>query len=330
MKNLTTKVLIIDDIDEAIDDYEQILCSFADQKGFRCEVTHINSFIDFSHIELKNAEYDFFMVDYNMGQSSKFNGDKLIEKIRVSCPVSDILFYSSDHDQISNFQKAHVIEGVYYSERDYESNKNPTADKAIELFGKTIKWFEQPYNIRGILLESLSGFDSKIKDCISRCYLSSIPQRKNEIKGSFIPKINESCKSRYIRFLKMVTCSDEIRLADIKKTHPCLENADFSTLLLDFNIVDSKRQFILFFDLLKDAGFENLDKLNKLYNDLSEKRNILAHCQGEQQRTGIFYKNSTKSILFDRDACAFTRKDILSFDDLLDSAICFLDNQLHG
>lgn len=78
--------------------------------------------------------------------------------------LNDILFYSSHgFDIINQVMKREGLEGVFLADR----NNGEFIEKVQLLIDKAIRRAENLINIRGIVMDTTSGFDNKIRDLVS-------------------------------------------------------------------------------------------------------------------------------------------------------------------
>ena len=112
--------------------------------------------------ELKDNSYDLIIMDYKLaGQKT---GEALIKAIREAQVLTDILFYSSDYDNMIKAASQQQdmenplppMDGVYYAERKEFSNK------AKLLIGKIVHRSENIEYLRGFVLDAASDFETRI------------------------------------------------------------------------------------------------------------------------------------------------------------------------
>lgn len=130
---------------------------------------------DFDISELTGNNYDLIMMDYKL--AAEATGDIIVSAIRQNDILTDILFYSSEEqDMLAAVAKGMPpIDGVYLTKRDYTI----FTEKAEKLISKIVKRSEDIVNLRGFVLDNTSDFELRIKEIINICWQKfDVDQRK--------------------------------------------------------------------------------------------------------------------------------------------------------
>lgn len=130
---------------------------------------------DFDISELTGNDYDLIMMDYKL--AAEATGDIIVSAIRQNDILTDILFYSSEEqDMLAAVTKGMPpIDGVYLTKRDYTI----FTEKAEKLISKIVKRSEDIVNLRGFVLDNTSDFELRIKEIINICWQKfDVDQRK--------------------------------------------------------------------------------------------------------------------------------------------------------
>lgn len=118
---------------------------------------------DFALSDLCGNEYDLILMDYKLASGN--TGDAIISSIRSQNILTDILFYSSQYDEmltaIQNISPP--IDGVYYSDRKLELFQL----KIEKLVDKIVKRSEDLINLRGFVLDNSCDFEVRVREVLN-------------------------------------------------------------------------------------------------------------------------------------------------------------------
>lgn len=145
---------------------------------FRMERLRVNAILDehflISEIERRDGEnfdiseftgndYDLILMDYKLAEG--MTGDTIVSAIRENNILTDILFYSSEEqNMLAALSKGMPhIDGVYLTKRDYTIFTN----KVRGLIGKIVKRSEDLVNLRGFVMDGSSDFEVRIKEILN-------------------------------------------------------------------------------------------------------------------------------------------------------------------
>ncbi|HIP33691.1 MAG TPA: hypothetical protein EYG89_02930, partial [Bacteroidia bacterium] len=165
---LEYKVLWIEDTPKSIRRDKRLIKSYVEDLGFDFEVNEITNFIDFEqNIGYKNtAEYDLLLVDLDLGnQETKDEGESIIRKIRDEKVYTEIVFYSSQYEELQKKLSEHFVEGIFTSSRE------ELKDKVEQIIDVTIKKTQDVNNLRGLIMAEVAELD-RIKERIIKGYNS--------------------------------------------------------------------------------------------------------------------------------------------------------------
>lgn len=136
--------------------------------------------------ELKSAKYDLILMDYKLPKNSP-RGDEIIENVRKNLILTDILFYSSEYEKMVTAFKEKIpeIDGVYLAKRDIEN-----FPKKIEgLVSKIVQRSEDIVNLRGLVLEATSFFETKTQNFITELWNGIKPEERDDLDLLYKKKI---------------------------------------------------------------------------------------------------------------------------------------------
>ena len=139
--------------------------SFTEIHSLECNPERIRS-SEFDLSKLQDKKYDLILIDYDL--KSAETGEEVIKKIRDIDIYTDILFYSSEYDEMikSVDGMKPPIDGVYYANRKMEEFNN----KLKRIIDKVVCRSEDLINLRGFVLDNTSDFELRIKEIIKICW----------------------------------------------------------------------------------------------------------------------------------------------------------------
>lgn len=159
--DINYKILWFEDTDESYDTLSRRTARYVEGKNLRCQIKRIFGTSDFDISKYDLNSYEVLVVDLQLSQGSK--GYEIINAIRSSNYVNDILFYSSAGvSTLENAMKEYRLEGVFLSDR----NNRMFMEKISQLIDKSVRRSENIINIRGIVMDETSEFDSQMKDIV--------------------------------------------------------------------------------------------------------------------------------------------------------------------
>lgn len=129
---------------------------------------------DFDLEELTGNDYDLIFMDYKLAEGK--TGDTIVAAIRNSYILTDILFYSSEEQNMLSAIRKQMppIDGVYLTKRDYRI----FTEKAERIIQKIVKRSEDVVNLRGFVLDNTSAFEVRIREILNICWQKFKPEHK--------------------------------------------------------------------------------------------------------------------------------------------------------
>ena len=311
--SLRYSVAIIDDNKLLYKNYKAVIDEYLSENGFDADVEHIPSEQDFDDFPLDKPS--LFLVDLKFGQVDK--GQIFIEKIRGDY-LTDVLFYSSDHDAIDKYRSELGSQGIFFAERDELNDEvEPLLEKML---CKMIARSNAPRATRGLVMECVAELDDKIKEKII-LLLDKLPEDHREKYYKDVIRIIKSSSDGRLNKLQQFF---DVPFAE--KRQNILSSGislDFSVpdLIENIRITDSSKNLNFLLSLYcLHYGKNDLYEQIKQYEKLLQKRNILAHVsQVKEGDTYIFKSRDSGSpdyVLTDEE-CLMLRKTILALSDLL-------------
>ena len=132
---------------------------------------------DFDLEELTGNDYDLIFMDYKLAEGK--TGDTIVAAIRNSDILTDILFYSSEEQNMLSAIRKQMppIDGVYLTKRDYTI----FTEKAERIIQKIVKRSEDVVNLRGFVLDNTSAFEVRIREILNICWQKFTQEQKNTL-----------------------------------------------------------------------------------------------------------------------------------------------------
>lgn len=175
---------------------------------FRMEQKHIEEFLekycllpeinrkdgdDFDINELTGNDYDLILLDYKLASGQ--TGDKIVAEIRNNNILTDVLFYSSEEEEMLKalLLAKPYIDGVYLTKRDYTI----FTEKAGNLIDKIIRRSEDLVNLRGFVMDEVSDFEVRIKDVLNDVWDRLTEEERASLEDSTRKTIKRNeCRSK--------------------------------------------------------------------------------------------------------------------------------------
>ena len=255
------------------------------------------------------ASYDLIFMDYDLTcQETGNNGIELIKRIRERKIYSNIIFYSSITNDLSEKVKENEIQNTYIFDKEYFRDEN------IELITEVIEFILNRANslniMRGIVMAELANFDNEILSIISKVELEDkwtkifdlITRGRqrycNEIivSDSTLSKISENCELIRSKF----------NIEELKKT---IFDEDKSSAVFPSAI---RANFIN--TILKEKGIKlaSSNDFKSNYNiEIIKKRNKLGHCINIDECADEDFLQIRKNIIKHRKNLAEIKKLLL-------------------
>lgn len=136
---------------------------------------------DFDVNELTGNDYDLILMDFKLDE---INGDIIVAELRKNNILTDILFYSSEEDNMLAAIRAKMppIDGVYLTKRDYTI----FTEKVEKIISKIVRRSEDVVNLRGFVLDNTSDFELRIKEILNICWQKFDPNQKKSLTTTLI------------------------------------------------------------------------------------------------------------------------------------------------
>lgn len=330
--DMTFRIIWFEDVEEWFNTTSRRVARYIKDKNYKVEILRVEKASDFDLREHKLENYDLLIVDYELEKIYEQNGVKsiygseIIHMIRDGNFVNDVLFYSSHgFDVINTVMKREGLQGVFVADR----NNGEFIEKVKLLIDKAVRRADNLINIRGVVMDTTSDFDNKIRDLISISW---------PILGEKEKKIACDIKKKILK--------DNIKTAErLDKKYPEINIHSIDNLLdeRDFSAIRQARLLSWCFEsneMLKKKLEENFkkylqlndgrekEKFYELYNDdIIKYRNALAHIKNtpSAESNVIIGEVDGKKIQFDRELCNQLRRKLLNYEKILDEMYEYIE-----
>lgn len=118
---------------------------------------------DFEISELTGNNFDLILMDYKLADGA--TGDTIVAALRKSNILTDILFYSSEEDNMKAAICGNMppIDGFYLTKRDHKI----FTEKVSGIINKIIKRSEDIVNLRGFVMDGSCDFEVRIHEILN-------------------------------------------------------------------------------------------------------------------------------------------------------------------
>lgn len=330
--DLTFRIIWFEDVDEWYNTTSRRVSRYIKNKNFKVDIMRVKKASDFDLTGYQLQNYDLLIIDYELEKIYEKDGIKniygteIIHMIRNGNFLNDILFYSSHgFDVINQVMKQEGLQGVFIADR----NNGEFLEKVQLLVDKAIRRAENLINIRGIVMDTTSGFDNKIRDLISIIW-PILGDKEAGIANDIKKKILKENIKTAEKLDKKYSNIDANNIDDL------LSERDFSAIrqarLLSWCIESNEMIKKKFQEILKEYlnlnNGEEKAKFFELYkNDIVLYRNALAHIKNTPSIDSkvIIGEVDGKAVQFDQQLCDELRKKLLSYENILDDMYTFIE-----
>ncbi|WP_339260193.1 hypothetical protein MKZ12_09930 [Paenibacillus sp. FSL R5-0713] len=174
------KLLWIDDVDTYFNATKEIIEMYVEDLGLTIHIEYIQDARLFSEKIRKEAAgfktFDMFFIDYSL--SFGIVGSSLIKELRTMNIDSDILFYSSEHEE--DIRKT-ISSDLGSYEGVYIANREKLYEKSTYLIQKNSKRLSSLSNIRGLLTDQTSQNEFIVNSYLLKEYPKLNDQQQKEI-----------------------------------------------------------------------------------------------------------------------------------------------------
>ena len=249
---------------------------------------------------LKSSRYDLILMDYKLSRSP--NGDEIIEIIRKNSILTDILFYSSQYEEmIESFkEKIPDIDGVYLAKRD----RDLFLEKVDRLISKIVQRSEDIVNLRGMVLEATSDFEEQAEKLLTKLYNNARKEKKQILDSILEKKILQHYQK------------------EVKQQNDDFKEGKLNVSIANNDFLSMYNRLTIFAEYAKTTNNKEAKNiLNYYMSKLGYFRNKLGHV-----KNGDVVKVAGKEYTINQDFHRMMRKNINELEEGFQNKINFLLN----
>lgn len=193
------------------------------REGFRLQVKFVES-VDAAVASLGDDVYtdhvDLVLMDYDLGAGKK--GDEGLVEVRHLIPYRDVIFYSSQANELVKMVLERGVEGVFCSTRD------DLPDRCFGVFEALIKKVVDIDHSRGIVMGSTSDIDHFVMDAL----VASFDRCDDDGKAAALAQVQKDLEKMRERFEKAAGDIAAVKhLSDLFDHHAFYTSVDRIELL---------------------------------------------------------------------------------------------------
>ena len=310
LKNITYKVVVIDDDEDFYEDYTEIIEKKLNKEGYLLNKNRYEELSELNNNDI--SDVDLFLVDLKFGNEDK--GQEFISKIRENY-FTDILFYSSDAKSIMEKRKSGDYQGVFFAVRD--EHKNEIKVILNKLIDKMLMRSNAPIATRGIVLSCVAEIDNLIKAKIVTLIKKMEPAQQKELENHCVKIFRESYKGNFKKTKEFFGVDFHKGLKELDELTTTIGTFDIEKLSRDIDLTNSNKNLKILTYLYKkivgkDETYNTIKKIESLLGD----RNILAHVEEEVLAGGEYGFKKPKEdgyLILSANKCVELRKCIADY-----------------
>lgn len=212
--DINYKILWFEDTNESYETLSRRTERYVVKKNLRCQIERVYGTSDFDITKYDLNSYEVLVVDLQLSHGSK--GYEVIEAIRAGNYVNDVLFYSAAGvDTLERVMKDYRLEGVFLSERD----NRLFMEKMRQLIDKSVRRSENVINIRGIVMDETSEFDSQMSDIINASKTMMTPAEVTTIKSYISTKLLQPKAEEIAELAAKYSADGDWSISDLLAEH---------------------------------------------------------------------------------------------------------------
>lgn len=164
--------------------------------------------------ELLGNDYDLILMDYKLADGA--TGDIIVSQLRKNNILTDILFYSSEEENMRNAIIANTppIDGFYLTRRNHEV----FTEKVDRIIRKIIKRSEDIVNLRGFVMDGSCDFEIRIHQILNTVWGKLKSEEQEILEDAVRRNINRN-EQRDSKTKKKVVNTSPIFPAAINTKH---------------------------------------------------------------------------------------------------------------
>lgn len=312
--DINYKILWFEDTDEAFDTLSRRTKRYVESKNLRCTINRVYGTSDFDISTYDLNSYEILVVDLRLSEDSK--GSEIIKIIRDRNYVNDILFYSAEGlESLDAIMKKNRLEGVFISDR----NHKVFLPKIQQLVDKSIRRSENVINIRGIVMDETSDFDSQMCEIAKVALNHMTPDEIISLKNYLKKLLSDSVKHAS-QLENDYQNNDDWEISSLLQEHDFssmmkVKTLNFILKMNDNNIISNVVSNSI--DDLPQAFHDAQPIFVEAYsNDIIQFRNKLAHVKNFTAETPVFIGTiNGEDYYCDSEFCSMLRQRLIQYDN---------------
>ena len=310
LKDLTYKVIVIDDDTDLYEDYVEFIEQTLTAEGYRLEHERFEELSELDERPLHDV--DLFLVDLKFGKEDR--GPEFIKKIREN-HLTDILFYSSDASAIQATKASGEFEGVFFAIRD--EHKKEILPMIEKLIGKMIKRSNTPLASRGIVLSCVAELDNIVKQKVAKLLAVLNQEQRDKIIGKSLKIYYDSYKGQSGKINGFWGFDFHKGLRDWEEVKAGCKVDKLDELVTTVAITDSSKNFHVLMEIYRCInGKDETYTAIKDFVNLLDDRNIFAHVQEEFSPDGFYQFKRLKTedyLVLTDEKCRELRNALINY-----------------
>ena len=251
---LDFNVLWVEDQIERVQAQKEGFERIVNSEGFRLQTefaSSVSDALDYISDDVYRDNIDLILMDYELGAGQK--GDIGIVEVQKVMPYKEIIFYSSQADNLLDILKLTNAQGVYLSTR------TDIPDTAGRVFDTLIKKVLDIDHARGIVMGISSDIDYFVDECLIAVFESS----SENIRSGALTIVQKHMKEKRKKFSKDADSIEAItHISELLKKRSVYTSVDRLRLLR--GILSENVNHTANCKAIKEYEFQTIPERNKL------------------------------------------------------------------
>ncbi|MCI1779063.1 MAG: hypothetical protein LKI53_03805 [Bacteroidales bacterium] len=243
----------------------------------------------------KLKDYDLLLIDFTLGGSD--NGEEIIQFIRninANPILTDIIFYSSDVENVRDSMQKNSLEGVYTADR------KEIETKFEQVVNTTIKKVQDLNNMRGLIMAETSDIDKSMMEIISTTLNNNSFKLKDKLKEKIISNVENKIKEKNKKFNHYQANDDVEKIIKDPLMFDASEKLKATQYIFEEVDHDIANKY-------KSNGFSDC------YEKIINKRNLLGHETPKDIEGKRMLGSGESQFEFNDDFCIEIRKKVREY-----------------
>lgn len=267
---------------------------------------------NFDISELTGNVYDLILMDYKLAEGN--TGDTIVSAIRTNNILTDILFYSSEVENMVTALSTGMpdIDGIYLTKRD----TTIFTEKVRGLISKIIRRTEDLVNLRGFVMDGSADFEVRIKEILNIAWNKFNEEERSVLENG----VQKTIKRNEKREKK----NKEKVLAEAPMFPAAVNNIHFFSHSDRLYLLEKAIKVLLDrYDLIEEIEYKSF-KAN-YEQDISHYRNALGH---RKSSDNIIELTKGNFILIDEELHQTMRKNLTRYNQLIEQLEIFVSQKI--